>query len=438
MLAKRFATVSNRSAPCSQNKKGIDCVYRERGKPGLRPGYGKGIETRVALLEESIEKMKGDIQQALAYGQTGFLGGHHSGRPDASPVDIQTTDAQGQHTPLTFQSHEPISLTSTPVVDQPAWPALPPQPLPDNGLPPDSVVQELAELFFEFVYPTFRLFYKPTFMTNLTDADRQILIYGILVVSFRFWKKPTPPADVRDQLVKKARERILLNSVDNCTVVSTQALALLALDACGQGPGPRTWSVMAMLVAAVKQLGLAKIASGSNFDSSHSMVRNEDPEESLNLPSIEVEEKRRLFWLTYVLDRFASFFHGSPCGIDAKSIMVQFPASDKDWGQHSMTEWFHTGVPLRSTVDGTRDLWRCQLEVLALSDRTNQLLLQPINFSLPARCQEWQNSFQLLDAALINWFETLPQHVRDPQPVFDPMWIMVHATYHAYATLSPP
>jgi hypothetical protein len=414
-------------------------VYREKGQPGLRPGYGKGIETRVALLEESLEKMNKNLQEVLAGGgRTEFLVGPYPCRTDASTVDVQTTDARVQQTPRTVQSHDVISLPSTPVVNQLPWSSLPPQSPPDNGLPPEPVVQELAELFFEFVYPSFRLFYKPTFMAHLARPDREILVCGILVVSFPFWKKPTPSAEIREQYVKKARERILLHFVDNCSVMSTQALALLALDACGQGPGPRTWSIMAMLVAAVKQLGLAKIASGTNFESNHSMVRNEDPDEFLDVPSIELEERRRLFWSIYVLDRFSSFFHGSPCGIDAKSITVQFPASDKDWGQNSTAEWFHTTVPLRSPADSTRDLARCQIEVLALSDRTRQLFLQPVNFSIPARCQEWQSSFRLLDTALTTWFDTLPQHVRDAPPVFDPMWIMVHATYHTYAPLFPP
>ncbi|KAK7896933.1 hypothetical protein LTR67_004821 [Exophiala xenobiotica] len=387
----------------------------------------------MALLEESMEKMNKSLQEALTAGRTGFLGGLHPCRTDASTVDIQTTDPEVQQTPRMVQSHEVLSLTSTPVVDQLPWSSLPPQPQShtDSGLPPNAVVQELAELFFEFVYPSFRLFYKPTFMANLTRPEREILICGILVVSFPFWKKPAPSAEVREQFVKRARERILQHCVDNCSVTSTQALALLALDAVGLGPGPRTWSIMAMLVAAVKQLGLTKIACGANFESNHSMVRNNDPDGSLDLPSIEVEERRRLFWSIYVLDRFSSFFHGSPCEIDAKSITVQFPANDKDWSQNSTAEWFHTSVPLRSPVDGTRDLWRCQIEVLALSDRTHQLLLQPVNFSLPARCQEWQSSFRQLDTALTTWFDALPQHVRDAPREFDPMWTMVHATYHA-------
>ncbi|OQU98783.1 Fungal specific transcription factor domain-containing protein [Cladophialophora immunda] len=423
-------------------KKGIDCVYREKGQPGLRPGYGKGIETRVAFLEDRIDRMHRDLQAVLARGRTEFLGEPHPHRPDAPPhpsaphpLDAQAIDSRAQQTPRTLQSHEVLSLTSTPVVDPlPAtWPGLPPQPQPqpDNGLPPDSVVRELAELFFEVIYPSFKLFYKPTFMANLTRPDREILVCGIVVISFPFWNKSTPLAESREQYVKRARERILLHNVDNCTIISTQALALLALDACGQGPGPQTWSIMAMLVAAVKQLGLAKIAGDANFEPNHPMVRNEDPDECVDQPSIEVEEKRRLFWSAYVLDRFSSFFHGSPCGIDAKRITVQFPVPDKYWGQTSTAEWFHTTAPLRPSIDGTRDLWRCQIEVLALSDRTSQLLLQPVNFSLPARCQEWQSSFRLLDTALTTWFDTLPQPVRDAPPEFNPMWIMVHATYQA-------
>lgn len=343
--------------------------------------------------------------------------------------DIQTNrpSFDAQLWPAAQQQTEAVSFNSSPVMERMAFTTLPDSNI-DNGLPPTEILQELTELFFELIYPWTRLFYKPTFMANLFLPDRQILLHGIIIISFRFWRKPVPSTEMREAYVKTSREQIILSTVDSCSLISTQALTLLAIDAIGQGPGPRAWNIMAMLIAAVQQLGLAKSATITNSDTTVSMVRNEDPDDGLDTFTIEAEERRRLFWMIYSLDRFSSVSHGQLGGIDTKSIKQRIPASDKDWGQAVATDWFQAGAPVRATP--TANLWRCYIDLLALVDRSNQLLIQPVNLSLSAHCQEWQSSFRLMDITLLTWFENLPKEIREPPIELDPLWIMVHATFY--------
>lgn len=93
----------------------------------------------------------------------------------------------------------------------------------------------------------------------------------------------------------RSRELILLRTIDDCSLISTPFLALLAIDAIGQGPGPRTWNVISMLVAAARDLTLAKAPSPPTPEMDMPLVRNKDPNEELDISIIETEEKRRLF-----------------------------------------------------------------------------------------------------------------------------------------------
>ncbi|KIW93894.1 uncharacterized protein Z519_05209 [Cladophialophora bantiana CBS 173.52] len=444
---KRPRTLSKACETCKQKKTRCDssrphcgtcrrtgtaCVYREKGQPGLRPGYGKAIEQRLSLLESNMDKINQSIQDVLNHVRPDIAASStvlEAPARDAGPSGRNGPEAQmWQSSQLPEMPYFPAS----PLIERlPAPLSLPPLDLTERGLPPVQVVQELVELFFEVVYPYIPLFCKQNFTANMFTPERQILLHGIVAVSFRFWRKQAPSPEERDRFVKTSREQVLLKAIDTCTLVSTQALALLALDAIGQGPGPRTLNLTAMLVTAAHQLGLGKSHSPTTPETNTPLVRNEDPDDGMDSSNVAVEEKRRLFWAIYSLDRFSSVSHGQSGGIDTKTIKLPYPSSDVDWGQTMTPEWFQAGVQAKPAhTHCPASLWHHNIDLLALLDRSNQLLIQPVNLSLPAHCQEWQSIFRRLDITMSTWFENLPKEVRERPASFDPMWFMLHATFH--------
>ncbi|OAP57360.1 hypothetical protein AYL99_08098 [Fonsecaea erecta] len=417
---------------------GSQCEYREKGQPGLRPGYGKAIEQRLSLVETTMTKMNQSIQDILSHIRPEFT---LTGTADTSNSNVDPNSAANpsatwtgpDSSSQTWQQPQQLSdiasfTTLSPMIRMPA-------PVPQlqdmaPGLPPANVMQELVELFFELIHPWMPLFCKLNFMTNMFAPERQVLLHAIVAVTFRFWKKPIPTPKEREDLVKISREQLLLKTIDACSLISTQALALMALDSLGQGPGPRTWNAMSMLVAASRHLGLAKSPSPTTPETTTPLVRNEDDDDGAGVSNIAVEEKRRLFWVIYSLDRFSSASHGQPGGIDAKNIRLPYPAGDEDWGQYITPEWFQAVPQAKLThAHCPSSLWHHNIDVLAMMDRSNQLLIKPLDLTLPAHCQEWQSIFRRLDITMSTWFENLPNEVRERPATFDPMWIMLHATF---------
>jgi hypothetical protein len=147
------------------------------------------------------------------------------------------------------------------------------------------------------IHPWFPIFCEHTFLANMFVPQRQVLLHATVAATFRFWQKPVPSSEERDVYVKFAREQVLLQTFGACSLVSTQALALMALDALGDGPGPRTWNSMSMLVTASKHLGLAKSAYPVMQEATTPLVRNEDDDDGAGVSYIAIEEKRRLFWI---------------------------------------------------------------------------------------------------------------------------------------------
>ncbi|EPE02775.1 c6 transcription factor [Ophiostoma piceae UAMH 11346] len=582
--------------PCGLcQQKGTKCEYREKGQPGLRPGYGKAMESRMAVLEDSMLKISESMQEVLQQLQRGQLpapsipvpdqrgaprrtqstaqsmsagSGSEHGSPGDETPDGSTagdtsmhssisgsranaafsgppppplwqpapphSDSSGQTFPLGQGAPAPndewLSLSpaitnktapeilasmasakplpaATETAESTAYPAEPAADLP--GLPPREVLHELVELFFDHIYPWAPLFYKPDFVRSLASAsstggggdEKLLLLHGITVLCFRFWTKPTPTPELREAYINASRDQVLLRTIDACSLVSTQALALLALDAVGQGPGPRTWNIMAMLVAAARQLILATRTPNRPRDEANTPVVNDEGDDEVgddgsgadggetrrrrNGPgsangvangigaghdqsTIEAEEKRRLFWVIYSLDRFASIFHGQPGAIDTKTIRLLYPSSDDEWGMPSASpEWFqgtsdssssgqssngdasagsfggsggmnfnyanlsssnsstnggsinslgNLGNSSSSHANCSANLWHHYIDALTLVDRSHRLLIQPVNVSVPAHCQEWQSNFRRLDLVLTAWFENLPAFVREGLP----------------------
>ncbi|KAF9874209.1 C6 transcription factor [Colletotrichum karsti] len=481
---KLDATVLARSVACANEKACVVCEYKEKGQPGLRPGYGKAVEQRLSLLEDNMENMSRTVQEILSCVQNFQKDTTQSQTPNAqfstfaTPPDPEPAAGghEQQHTspsdkePLwqPVSAPLPASGSTTTAADLSMFAASPlsdrvdPRPalkpwdvtnttqIPtvvtaDTSLPPEPILRDLIDLFFEHVYPWAPLFHQPSLLAEAFSAEQQIVLHGIVVVAYRFWRKAAPPPAVREAQVKTSREQILLKSIDVASLVSTQALALLAIDAIGQGPGPRTWNLMAMLITSTRQLHLANSHSTTVDPRSSSLVDNDAPErgqggDEMSLSgrgseihsNIEEEEKHRLFWVIYSLDRFSSVPLGQPGSIDSRLIKLPYPVRDDEWEQNVVSEWFQRPSPARPYLNHRKpvNLWHYYIDILTMVDQSNQLLIQPVNLALPASCEEWQSSFRRFDISLFTWFENLPWEVQEPPSVFDPVWTLVHATFY--------
>ncbi|CAK7223186.1 hypothetical protein SBRCBS47491_005124 [Sporothrix bragantina] len=482
--AKKSRCDSARPQCDTCRRKGTVCIYKERGQPGLRPGYGRAVEGRLSLLEENMAKMAESMQEVLR---------HVQGRPMEQQSGGQLEHSLEPLEPLNALNHTPTQALSVPSVSSvPSYSTLPPA-LPminaldpasnsnnnnnmiDPTLPPRPVMDELVDLFFEHVYAWAPLFHRPTFQASMyTNTDRRLLLHGMVALGFRFWTKTTPSEAERAHYVKTSRDTLLVETVNAASLTAFQALALLAVDAIGDGPGPRTWNMMAMLVACARQLHLdhnpspgvvgAGNTGGPGGDGRAAsppspLVTNDENDNNggggadggnggntlIEAPSaVEAEEKRRLFWTIYCLDRFSSVSLGQPSAVDGRRIRLQYPASDDDWGQSVPLAWFRGGSPSLSSMFSppppstsafpvssvtSAPLWTAFIDILSLVDQSNQLLVQPTNLSLPAPCHEWQSKFRRVDLLSRTWRENLPLSVRDPPTVFTPLWHLVHATF---------
>ena len=243
----------------------------KKGQPGLRPGYGKAMESRLELLEDNMGEMKQSLQQMLSY-----IGNQVS--PNLSvtigdgiqpPVDddaVLVGSQDATNVPFDSDAHNGSydvlqRLTPDTGVSEAYQDVFSHDNQLDESLPPLKVILDLVNVYFDWIYSWFPIIHESTFRACLYNPDRSILLHGIVVAASRYLGEQHSSLGSVDSWSKTSREHILLRAVGSCNLVATQALALLAIDAFGQGSGPRTWNIMSLLITASRHLELTKVTT---------------------------------------------------------------------------------------------------------------------------------------------------------------------------------
>lgn len=100
-----------------------------------------------------------------------------------------------------------------------------------------------------------------------------------------------------------AKDKVVLQSMRSTSVDSLEALVLIALDDVGGTTSPTSWGSLALATRTTGHVGFHQEQSGTS-----------SPAASVNaikllakaLSPADEEERRRLFWTTFILDRWSS------------------------------------------------------------------------------------------------------------------------------------
>lgn len=474
------------------------CEYRERKKPGLRAGYGRDLEQRLDRLEERVSIHDGLFNRYLrahpniqVEQHTSHLEDSSYGRPPvdhishlpasqileerrtaASPTSFVSASQQRAchpvHSPSQYRGTEsgttqqgtPLPLdTVTRGVDQqisigghfwhnpPNWSATTDA---QSQLLPHDLLYSLVSMYFEHINAWFPILhrestFKALFGSPVLFTGECILLHAIVATTMRFCNNPGVTLEARKQIHDSSKERVLLYVLDNSSVRALQAMVILALDLTGSVNGPPAWNLLALITRNTVHLGLAA-------ESTSSMSRPTCPSiytlraTVLSEPEtwIEDEERRRLFWGAYILDRYATISTAFDFGLNARDIERRLPCDNA---------LFEANVPVESSwfcPDGRLSYAECRsenlgsfafyCELLGIISRIHQFLKQPVDIGSAAEVVQWQKSYRDLDDELTSWRKSLPEDTLEeflfqssPSSMnkkVNSCWIMLHATYY--------
>lgn len=329
----------------------------------------------------------------------------------------------------------------------------------DQDLPPYDLLYALVDLYFKHVNTWCPILHRKStleslFGPSMIDETDKILLHAIVATTLRYSTDARLTEERRRHYHAVSKQRVLLYGMENSSVKSLQALVILSLDLCGDSNGPPGWNIMALITRSVVQLGLAVESSSFSVSPSFQSIYTL---RAMILPEpkdfIEEESRRRLFWMIYLLDRYATIATAFEFSLDDREIDRTLPCRDDLWmkNQKVETRWFsdhhnelhhepHNSDSPEFKTDNPQNLgaFSYYIEILGILSKIHVFLKQPVDISALSDVEQWQMRYKELDNTLTSWKFGLPGEFGNMAKLFQPGsakqlncgWVMLHATYH--------
>lgn len=324
------------------------------------------------------------------------------------------------------------------------------QPSLDQDMPPYDLLYALVDLYFKHINTWCPILHRKTTLdtlfgpSTLQETDR-ILLHAIVATAMRFSNDPRLTEDRRRHYYQVSKQRVLLYGMENSSVKSLQALVILSIDLVGSSNGPPGWNIMALITRGVVQLGLAVESTSFSVSPSYTSIYTL---RAMVLPEpkdfIEDESRRRLFWMIYMVDRFATIATAFEFALDDKEIDRTLPCRDDLWikNQKVETRWYksreyHDDSP-EYGINKPENIgaFGFHCEILNIVGQIHDFLKRPVDISALSDVEQWQLRYKELDNQLSSYKLSLPGEYGNLAKLFQPGskslgcgWVMLHATY---------
>lgn len=454
---------------CAKNNR--VCIYKERKKPGLRASYGVELEDKINRMEAMLHVLgrrvedhigDGDCQRSSTLGRQAdnyqasvmppLSSDHHQDTPTTQyswPVNLysQQNPKQSDNIPIQPQgsnaSHDAPSLDKSLASPSKANLGL----TYSDDLPPYDQLCNLVDLYFKHINTWSPILdRKATFDILLgsqcVSASDQILLHAIVAVTLRFSKDTRLAAESRRRYYTVSKQKVQLYALEHPSIQAMQALALVTVDAFGTTNDLQSWNLLALLARNIIQLGLAVEKSVYLRPTADASSTGHIGGFILPQPETwtEDEGRRRLFWLTYIIDRYATISCHFDFVVDEKETDRPLPCRYDLFSKNQPVEtrWFKGPGSTDVIVDCPENLgsFSYHCEVLRILSQIQRFLQNPVDIESVADVSRWHDTYRELDSKLSTWLAHLPGEYGKISQLChsDPgsrvsNWIMIHAAF---------
>ncbi|KAK6444919.1 hypothetical protein FP744_10001167 [Trichoderma asperellum] len=445
---------------------GAECQYVVKQKPGIKAGAVDNLNRRLEVLEQILLDSSGNTRARLAAlldGDIGVFNGNkflqtssvirqegHLTQGDAIEYGIRDSSlastSQAEHHRSKRQRIDDDDDDND-TGDLQYWdadndPWIPP-------LPPISFLEAVVEAHFQTVHHWIPILHETRFRAKFQDpVERQklsILLHALLSASIKYVDFEHFGMNVQDvtRQIRVSRKTVMSHVMEALSVENTQALVIIAFDYMGSGHVSKTWPIIGSLTRVVDYLQLTI----------------EPDEESPKRPLLksltilntthdwtESEERRRLFWSVFLLDRICSVTTGWHTSLTSDDVHRRLPCGGAMWARSEPVSTPYFGIwdkatakignsisnaptiylsPKTAVDDPTpgsnADVDVSKLGAFAycieatenLSQVTSFFLQQSVDFDDRDAVKNWLTRFKELDLRLVHWKMFLPKQWQD-------------------------
>ncbi|KFA80953.1 hypothetical protein S40288_09574 [Stachybotrys chartarum IBT 40288] len=482
---RRRKAKCTRQQPCSQcERNDTECIYDEiKAKPGMRAGAIEHLNQRISSLEHMflgqsvvwhkvlrhLDKSPGSpdlpettwppaaeaessLQNSIAQIKDFLSTMADSGGIRCPSIRDDSLARSSKRRRLNSNSFESAS-------EAPARPSVISFPTKAQTALPDDLMDSLVEIYFERIHPWIPMLHVRQFRIQLSNPVRRqqlsTILHAMVSLCARFSNdERLGNAQAKMELSRRSREAVILNSMESFSVANLQALIICAFDTVANGRGPSAWSIIGSMTRTAEQLQLSveDESQAQNVVSSNTAMTR-----LAFLPPAndwcEAEERRRVFWNIFLMDRFCSISTGWNLSLTSADVRRRLPCEGGLWeageppaeptpyfglADHTSNKDLAPGANGRHDSSGEVSLGGfayCIEATESLSQVTSFFLRQTADMSKVQDAQIWLMRFKQLDLRLMQWKLFLPAPWREACAVnadgnMDPNLTLAHITHN--------
>ncbi|KFA72777.1 hypothetical protein S40288_06383 [Stachybotrys chartarum IBT 40288] len=491
---RRKLRCSREVPTCQQCRKtGSDCVYEaKKAKPGMKAGAIDNLHRRLET-PDALER---------AFHQQDTSGTNPATRPESSP-DNELNDStnnlllffakelQRFNQGASSRTHLPTTTSRQQNGESPTKRlrtdnGFSPQTRPlvrEPSVPEDEDLEALLQAYFVNVHPWIPMLHQGRLRRRLADEKErpkvQTILQSLVLVAVKYIDNMTVANRLlkTEQQAQEWRDYIVVTAMRKMSVENLQALIMITFDDIGSGRASQAWSVVGAMTRIVDYLQLAVETDEMNRSS---IFR---PYISLHPPAdwTQAEERRRVFWNVFILDRFCSATTGWNTSLTSDDVHRRLPCDGITWRKEDPANTPYFGIwdkisgrignplaflpshyttlppPPAQIVDddvgtpsdvatspgaptGHVDMssvgaFAYSIEATeSLSRVTTYFLQQKVNMRDQGDLSRWLTRFKELDLRLVHWKMLLPQkwkaNMARQRSRMDPNLTLAHVTHN--------
>ncbi|CAH0057292.1 unnamed protein product [Clonostachys solani] len=203
-----------------------------------------------------------------------------------------------------------------------------------DSLPSNTLLDAVMDFYFLRIQPWIPLIHAPKFLRAVQSHDgRQrnaVVLHAMIVAALRHLPQDTHrlSSEAVKATIRRSRDYVLRAAMSGLSVENLQAFAIVAFIHIGSGESARAWPIIGSMTRSVQYLQLSVESEDTKQRNSFltSLPTLPDPENW-----VEEEERRRVFWNIFILDRFCSVTTGWNNSLTATDVSRRLPVCGGKW-----------------------------------------------------------------------------------------------------------
>ncbi|KAF9770880.1 hypothetical protein IL306_011509 [Fusarium sp. DS 682] len=221
-----------------------------------------------------------------------------------------------------------------------------------SKLPPPGLLEEVINAYFILVQPWIPILHETRFRSRFYNHEQlpclTVLLHAIVVAAIRFVDTDNQKLSETELETWTTRSRsiVLLSAMDGMSVENLQALSIIAFTDMGNGDMSRAWPIIGSLTRTVEYLQLSVETNDRCQGPLLKPLTSLPPSENWT----QEEERRRVFWSIFNLDRLCSVMTGWNTSLTSDDVRRRLPADGGLWHKEEKVLTPYFGIWDRSAA----------------------------------------------------------------------------------------